>query len=533
MATILDRVGALLGHLGRGTEVGAKLEVRPGESPDGALQMVNEGDGRYELVDKGGRLGATPDRWSQYIYFRVGSDLRARLGDRVVIEIEYFGTHYGTFRLQYASRDPSAPYDGLYKEAKQLWDGVETEEPSWRRCLFVVEDFAFDRFQNLDASFRLELRQDFFVATVAISTELPASMDRFQSEAPLPSIRKSPHRVYPIWWMFVELTNVCNFHCTFCPDEIMERHRGKMSYEEACRIFDMIAKDKDRLGPLYPVKLHQMGEPTLHYRLVDIVSYAESKGIPIELNTNCSMLTPELVDGLYKAGLTNLILSYQTPDEESFETRKAINKKLTFDLYMKKVQMAVERKVALGAGTYIELDVMNTVGSSHLQIVGEESRASRVLLEWIAFARSIERKYGLPQTPHNMDLVSGGFRFLEHDEDSGRYTLLPGVDLVWKQLHTWGNIIDSREGPREVDGYCPAPNEQFVILWDGTVTVCCTDYEGTLAMGNVKEQTIEEIWTSPKWRRMREQMWENVLESKTCRVCKGVEPAGGLVSIEV
>ena len=533
MVTILDRVGALLGHLGRGTEVGAELEVRSGKSPDGALQMVNDGDGRYELVDKDGRLGATPDRWSQYMYFRVGSDLRARLGDRMVIEVEYFGTHHGTFRLQYTSRDPSAPYEGLYKEAKQLWDGVKTEESAWRRCLFVIEDFAGDRFQNLDASFRLELRQDFFVSKVAVSSELPLSMDRFQTEAPLPSIRKSPHRVYPIWWMFVELTNVCNFHCTFCPDEIMERKRGKMSYEEACRIFDMIAKDKDRLGPLYPVKLHQMGEPTLHYRLVDIVAYAESKGIPIELNTNCSMLTPELVDGLYNAGLTNLILSYQTPDEESFKTRKAINKKLTFDLYMEKVQMAVERKVALTAGTYIEVDVMNTVGSPHIQIVGEESRASRVLLEWIAFARSIERKYGLPPTPHNIDLVSGGFQFLAHDEDTGRYTLLPGVDLVWKQLHTWGNIIDSREGPQEVDGYCPAPNEQFVILWDGTVTVCCTDYEGTLAMGNVKEQTIEEIWTNSKWRHMREQMWEDVLESKTCRVCKGVEASDGLVKLEV
>ena len=42
-------------------------------------------------------------------------------------------------------------------------------------------------------------------------------------------------------------------------------------------------------------------------------------------------------------------------------------------------------------------------------------------------------------------------------------------------------------------------------------------------MGNVHEQSIEEIWTGPKWRRMRQAMWGNVVESKTCRVCKGVE----------
>jgi radical SAM protein with 4Fe4S-binding SPASM domain len=497
--------------------------------------MVNEGDGRYELVERQGRTAATPDSGSQDMYFAVGPDRRTNLGERLVIEVDYFGTGYGTFRLQYCSTDHSAPYEGLYKEGEQFWNGAETPEPKWRECLFVIEDFDPERSQNLEASFRLELRQDFYVSRVSVSTEVPEDMSAFAVKAPLPFIRKSPHRVYPIWWMFMELTNVCNFHCTFCPDEIMERKRGKMSYEEACRIFDMIAEGKDKLGPLYPVKLHQMGEPTLHYRLVDIVAYAESKGIPIELNTNCSMLTPELVDGLYQAGLTNLILSYQTPDEESFKTRKAINEKLTFDIYMEKVRMAVERKVVLGASTHIELDVMNTVGSEGVRIVGHEVRASQVLMEWIAFARSLERKYGQPPLQHNLDLVTGGFRFLEHDEDTGRYTLLPGVDLVWKQLHTWGNVIQQQEVQQKVDGYCPAPNEQFVILWDGTVTACCTDYEGTLAMGNIKEQTIEEIWTGPKWRRMREQMWKDVLESKTCRICKGAESprSDGLVPIDV
>jgi hypothetical protein len=42
-------------------------------------------------------------------------------------------------------------------------------------------------------------------------------------------------------------------------------------------------------------------------------------------------------------------------------------------------------------------------------------------------------------------------------------------------------------------------------------------------MGNVHQQSIEEIWTGPKWRRLRDMMWKDVLESRTCRVCKGVE----------
>ncbi len=528
MATLIDRV------FRRPTPSECSVVELPGEaSSDGLLRLANEGDGRIEIVERDGRAAVTPDAWSQYLYFACGEELRRKISGRAVIEVDYFGTEFATFRLQYVSADRDAPYDGLYKEATQRWDGVREEAPRWKRALFVIEDFDAERFQNLGASFRMEIRQDFQIARVAVSADLPRDEAAFPEVAPLPSIRKSPDRVYPIWWLFVEITNLCNFHCTFCPDEIMERKRGMMPFEDACKIFDEVAREKNRLGPLYPVKLHQMGEPTIHPRLVDIVGYAEKeKGIQIELNTNCSLLTEELVDGLYDAGLTNLILSYQTPDAESFETRKAKNKKLTFDIYFDKVKMAVERKVAKRASTHLEIDVMNTLGSSGIRIVGTNSQADRVMLDWISFARSLERKYGLAPRKHDLNFVDGGFRFLDHDADSGRYEILEGVEILWKALHSWGNVIQGETVPGTVDGYCPAPNEQFVILWDGTVTVCCTDYEGTLAMGNVHQQSIEEIWTGPKWKRMRSKMWENVLESKTCRVCKGVE-APSLVQIQV
>lgn len=524
MSSVLDR---LLNKTGE-----TVLSLPHSVTSDGGLSIVNEGDGCYQIVDRAGRSAATPQAWSQYLYFRLSERLRKDLLSPVVVELDYFGVGFGSFRLQYVSVDRSAPYEGVYKEAQQLWDGVDNEKPAWKRARFLLTDFDKTRLQNVDASFRLELRQDFYISRIGVSSEVLSSDTNLTHLAPLPSIRKSPERVYPIWWLFVEITNLCNFHCTFCPDEIMERKRGIMSFEDVCKIFDQVACEKSRLGPLYPIKLHQMGEPSIHPRLVDIVRYAEKeKHLPIELNTNCSLLTQELVDGLYDAGLTNLILSYQTPDEHSFVSRKAKNKNLTFEIYLEKVRMAVERKVATKAETELEIDIMNTLGSSDIRIVGSDSHADRVMLEWISFARTIERKYGLTPKKHDLNFVDGGFRFLEHDADTGRYEILPGVSILWKQLHTWGNVIQGEKVQQKVDGYCPAPNEQFVILWDGTVTVCCTDYEGTLNMGNIHKQSIEEIWTGEKWRRLRDTMWKDVLESKTCRVCKGVE-APELIQIQ-
>ncbi|MCH9046326.1 MAG: hypothetical protein IIA40_09480, partial [SAR324 cluster bacterium] len=128
MTTLLDRV------LGRtpGT-VGAEL-VLPDEG-SALLRLVNEGDGRYDIVEKGGRAAVTPEAWSQYLYYWVHSELREQLGARAVIEVDYYGREFAPFRLQYVSTDHDAPYEGIYKEAEQRWDGVALDEPAWKKAL--------------------------------------------------------------------------------------------------------------------------------------------------------------------------------------------------------------------------------------------------------------------------------------------------------------------------------------------------------------------------------------------------------------
>ena len=96
----------------------------------------------------------------------------------------------------------------------------------------------------------------------------PQDAAAFRPQAPLPELKKLPGRFYPINYLFIEITNACNFKCTWCPDDIMGRKRGFMKKEKAFRLLDEIAAKRSWLGPLYPVKLHQMGEPFLHPDLV-------------------------------------------------------------------------------------------------------------------------------------------------------------------------------------------------------------------------------------------------------------------------
>jgi radical SAM protein with 4Fe4S-binding SPASM domain len=535
MSTALQRVGSALGRLLGGAPDRVELTVTA-QGPQGRIAVPSAGDGVWRVETVGGRPCLTPADDSHYLYFVLPDAVRERAGRGAWLEVEYHGDRWAEFRVQYASTDRAADFDGLYKAAEQRWTGDAVGLRSFRTAAFPLPDFDASRTQNHDASFRVEFRREVSISRLVLHMGPLASPEAFPAVAPRPELKKMPGRFYPINYLFIEITNACNFKCTWCPDEIMGRRRGFMKKEKVFRILDEIAEKRPWLGPIYPVKLHQMGEPFLHPDLVAIVDHAESRGVGIELNTNCGLITPEVIDGLYKAGLTNLILSYQTPDPTSFKTRKA--PRIQFDAYREKVRLAVERKVALGARTHLEIDIMNTKYSDAYAIVSEDAQAIGFLEDWIGFAQELEAKYGVAPRTHDWSRIRSA-HFLDQDENGSRYTILDGIDLVWKRCHSWGNVIVTNDeasftpaspgGPGEMpmartpvrDTYCPAPYDQFVVQWNGDVVSCCTDYEGRTKVANVFAESIESIWKSTTLRTRKQDMLEGKLLD-VCAKCQGI-----------
>jgi len=540
VTTVLSRLGSALGRLVHGGD-GAEMRVGP-DGPTGDIGVPCEGDGAWEVRTVQGRPCLSPDERSYYLYFVLPPELAARARAGLWLEVEYLGDRFGQFRVQYASSDRAAEHEGLYKAAEQRWDGDAVGLRRFRRALFALPDFDPTRAQNQRAAFRVEFRREVLITRVAATLAPPADAASFSLVAPRPELRKMPGRFYPINYLFIEITNACNFKCTWCPDDIMGRRRGFMKKHKVFAILDEIAAKRPWLGPLYPVKLHQMGEPFLHPDLPAIVEYAESRGVPIELNTNCGLITPENIEALYRAQLTNLILSYQTPDSDSFKTRKA--PRIPFEAYRDKVRLAVERKVSLGARTHLEIDIMNTKYADGYKIVSEDDQAMAFLEDWVAFARTLETRHGLPPRAHDWDEIRSR-HFLDQDENGSRYELLDGVHLIWKRCHSWGNVIGEHHVDTEADAlvpaagssagsgapahsaaltketYCPAPYDQFVIQWNGDVVSCCTDYEGLTKTANVFASSIEDVWKSETVRQRKQDMLEGRLLD-VCARCQGL-----------
>lgn len=115
--------------------------------------------------------------------------------------------------------------------------------------------------------------------------------------------------------VYIEITNVCNLKCSFCPPH--KRENKFMSFDEFKMILDKI---KNYTEYIY---LHVKGEPTLHPDFDKFVEYANLKGFKINLTTNGTMLKDHLSITKYLRQIN--ISLHATNSEEIINVAKNIN----------------------------------------------------------------------------------------------------------------------------------------------------------------------------------------------------------------
>jgi len=92
----------------------------------------------------------------------------------------------------------------------------------------------------------------------------------------------------------IEVTNICNFHCVYCPQSFPEEHfrilgRGKMPLKTYRQILDTLTASYN----IQRVVLTRDGEPLVHPQLEDFVAYTTEKNIATTLGSNGSLSTEE------------------------------------------------------------------------------------------------------------------------------------------------------------------------------------------------------------------------------------------------
>jgi len=88
------------------------------------------------------------------------------------------------------------------------------------------------------------------------------------------------------------------------------------------------------------------------------------------------------------------------------------------------------------------------------------------------------------------------------------------VPVVGCAKYNWAGKIPSDYKIK--DGYCIRPSRSLQVLWDGRVDLCCMDVDGEVILGDIRENSLREIWNSELAKKYRE---HKKSELDFCRNC--------------
>ncbi|MEO1350943.1 MAG: radical SAM/SPASM domain-containing protein [Cyanobacteria bacterium J06635_15] len=318
--------------------------------------------------------------------------------------------------------------------------------------------------------------------------------------------------------LHIEVTNVCNFKCEFCPDAIMERKRGHMDLALLEKVLDQVAVH--RLARI--ITFHLMGEPLIYPHIFEAITMASDRGLALHLTTNGSTfdLRPDHIDKLVQSGIPKVTISLQTPDAESFILRGA-PPRLQPTHYFDGILRYVKANSAAQSSTRVHIKLLDTtpnpflVPHKPLHIVEGRDQIRAELWRWAqAFlADQADR-------PSDRELQQ---RIDRHK--SGRWQLIelhPRLFLETFPLDSWGNVESSQVTPAQF-GYCNGASQQAGILYDGTVVPCCKDYEGRIPLGNVRDTPLTTIFNGTAACGLRQGFNRLQVKNPVCQRCMGAD----------
>ena len=245
----------------------------------------------------------------------------------------------------------------------------------------------------------------------------------------------------------IEPTNRCNLKCTFCDKlpYLRSDEFGFMDFKLFARIID-----EGTQRYLCGLKLSYRGEPLLHPRLSDMVSYAKKKGVlDVYFNTNGMLLTDIKARALIEAGLDRISISIEGVDAKTFEKERVGAR---FDVIKKNLDRLLSLR--------------------------ERSRSE--------FPKIRIQTVRLP----GIDLEEYARYWSAYSDETAA--------IDYKEAKQRDNAIVAR------DWACPQLWQRMTIEWDGRIMPCNNDDYRLLSPGNVFKMSVADCWNAPLVRNARE-----------------------------
>ena len=239
--------------------------------------------------------------------------------------------------------------------------------------------------------------------------------------------------------VYIEITNKCNLSCSFCLND--NRKKQEMNLIQFEEILSKIDKYTDY------IYLHVKGEPLIHSNLDQILTLTNKYNKYVNITTN----------GVFFKEKVKILKKYTNIRQINISLHSE-NKK---DNYIEDILESV--------------DELNDIFIVYRFWTLKDNKLDEKMLIYL---KKIKNKYNLSEKKYKMILYDSNIKIKDN------------IYVDKDKEFTWPDINNKYF---KEEGFCYGLKNQIGILVDGTVIICCLDSFGLTKIGNIFEDSLENI----------------------------------------
>jgi len=270
----------------------------------------------------------------------------------------------------------------------------------------------------------------------------------------------------------LESTAKCNLYCPMCPRHIYTFDNENMDLD----LYKKIVQDcKNYVEIVWP---YGIGEPMIHPNIFEMIRITREAGIRTGMSTNATLLDDRRANLLLDCGLDYVIFAFDGASKETYETyRVGASFEKTRDNILNFLQKKRDRKSAI-------------------HVILQMIMLKETVREMDAY-KKLWSISGVDEIRFKRDEIQIEGSKIPDGEQKGRRR--NPCHLLWR-------------GP-------------LYVRYDGLTYPCCYMYDEP-PVGDLKKQSVMEVWNSPEMVRLRQaHVTGDLTDYPICQTCQAPRPS--------
>lgn len=294
----------------------------------------------------------------------------------------------------------------------------------------------------------------------------------------------------PVQWgrpmtVSIEPTTACNLRCPECPSGLraFSRETGNLKKDFFRKTIDELYRE------LIYLIFYFQGEPYINPSFLEMVAYANEKGIYTITSTNGHFLNDENARKTIESGLDRLIISVDGTTQEVYENYRKAGK---LEVVLQGAKNIVKWKKKLQSSTPHIIFQFLVVKPNEHQIPEIYRLAKEIGVDEVKL-----------KTAQVYDYKNGN-------------ELIPTIDKYSRYAKQFDGTYRVKN---ELLNHCWKLWHACVISWDGLVLPCCFDKDAQHRLGDLKNRSFQEIWQGKKYQSFRRAVLKGREHIDICKNC--------------